>query len=400
MVDSFGTALLVMRKAAGLSQAALAKRASLSKPHISHLETGERLPTADAAEAVDKALKAGGVLVELASYERGGGDDMRRRAILSTISAAASVGTLAGPHALADMVRHGLLDAAGAGEDWDAVVDDSKRRLVADPSPLFGAALLTNLMILRQQITEHTNRDLLRSAASLGTIYGLWLGNQSQLGGAHHWYRSAGTLADRSGDVDVRSWVRGRAAARGIYEGWTVQQTINTAGQALAATSRPTLGALEAHAAQMTVHALTGDVRQGRAAAGAMDRVAAALPAGGEDARARALAMRAFMECRFPGELDEAERVCDEAEAALAAWPTWLLETRVYRGRAMVAAGDVAGGLAYALAAVRELRHDVRVISVAVRDVCSAVPAGYRSPEYDELRRHAAAEPGPWETLR
>jgi len=132
---------------------------------------------------------------------------MRRRALLATIGAAASLGTLSGPHALADMVRHGLLDAAGTTEDWDAVIADATRRLVSDPSPQFGAAMLTNLMILRQQLTERPDRDAFRAAAKLGQIYGLWLGNQDQLSGAHHWYRSAGVPAERSGDIDTQVWV-------------------------------------------------------------------------------------------------------------------------------------------------------------------------------------------------
>lgn len=401
MLESFGSALRAMREVAELSLSALASRANVSKGQIGNLERGARLPTVAIVEALDGALRAGGVLIQLAALERGGGDDMRRRALLATVGAAASLGTIGGPHALGDMVRHGLLDAAGTQEDWDAVVDDSRRRLVTDPSPLFGSALLTNLMVIQRQVTEQPGSDLWRAAAGLGQVYGLWLGNQAELGGANRWYGSATTFADRSGDVEMRTYTRGRSASRGIYEDWTIARTLDTAEAALALTSRPTLGALEAHAARVSVAALTGDPASGREAIRAMADLADQLPA--DRLRAgpheRTVFLDAFLECRV-GTLPRAEAACDRAEAALAMLPTWLIEARVYRARAMVTAGEVLGGLAYALRTVAGLKHEVRVISVAVRDVVQSVPAGHRSCELDELRTYAATDPGPWETLR
>lgn len=400
MLDSFGTALRAMREAADLSLAALAGRANVSKPQLGRLENGDRAPTIGTARAIDEALRGGGVLVELAAAERGG-HEMRRRALLATIGAAAGTGALAGPHTMGDLIRHGLLDAAGAGDDdWDQVVDDSRHRLVSDPSPLFGAALITNLMRLRDQLTAASTPStaMLRAAAELGQIYGLWLGNQAHLGGANHWYRAAATLADRSGDKPTRAYVRGRAASRAIYEGWSVRQTLDTVDAALALSGRPSAGALEAHAARVSVHALSGDVQLGRAAVADMADVAEAL----DDANlyARTVFLSAFLEARVGG-LDDAMQACDLAEPVLAGdAPTWLTETRVYRARALVAAGDVDDGLGCALDAVQGLRHDVRVIGVAIRDVLAALPAGHRSYERDQLVPYADPNPGPWETLR
>lgn len=403
MPDSFSSALRVMREAAGLSLAALARRSSVSKSQLGNLETGARLPTIEIAEAIDRALRAGGVLTELAATERGGGDDMRRRALLATVGAAASLGAISGPHHLGDLVRHGLLDSAGTTDDWDGVVADATRRLVCDPSPLFGTALLTNLMILRQQLADRPDRDAFRVAASLGQIYGLWLGNQAELGGAGHWYRSAASLADRSGDIETQVWVRGRSASRGLYEDWTVRQTLDTAAEALALTSRPTLGALEAHAAKLCVYAVNGDIASGRRAVADMMTIADQLPRPTVEAGAgpheRAISLSAFLECRV-GDWASAKTACDEAERVLAGLPTWLIENRVYRARAMVAAGDVAGGLTYALRAVGDLRHDVRVIGVAVRDVCQAVPTGHGGDDLAALWQYADRSPGPWETAR
>lgn len=401
MLDSFGDALRAMRESAGLSLAALGRRAGVSKQHLGNLENGHRPPTPDAARAVDKALGGGGVLIELAALE--GVDSMRRRALLATIGAATGLGAVSGPHALADLVRHGLLAAAGEDEDWDGVVDDAGRRLVTDSSPLFGSALLVNLALLREQITRDAQPDLLRAAAALGQIYGLWLGNGSHLGGAHQWYRSAATLAQRSGDTHMHAWVLGRAASRAVYEGWTVQRTLATAEQALALSSQQaTTGALEAQAAVVSVHALTGNVDRGRAAVRAMEDIVARLPdadlMGIAAPAARTLFLSAFLECRA-GDLGAAMRACEAAEPALRDLPLWLVETQVYRARALVAAGDVLAGLGSALDAVQGLRHDVRVIGVAVRDVLSQVPAGQRPAAADQLAQHADPAPGPWEML-
>lgn len=405
MVESFADALRVMREAAGLSLSALAARTAVSKSHLGNLETGDRPPTPEVAEVIDRVLRAGGVLIELAAHERGGGDEMRRRALLATVAAAASLGTIEGPHALADMVRCGLLDAAGAAEDWDGVVQDCGRRLVCDPSPLFGATLLTNLMVLRQQLEQTPARgkpDLLRATAGLGQIYGLWLGNQAQLGGASHWYRTAGVLAHRSGDIDTEAYVLGRAASRGVYESWTIRETEHAVGRALALTDRPTVGMLEAYAARVSIAAITGNAEAGRTAVHAMldvaDHLADTPIWEGAAAHERTLFMWAFLEGRV-GTLDEASAVCDGAEKALERMPTWLAETQVYRARAMVAAGDVQAGLELALAAVSRLTHDVRVIAVAVRDVLSVLPSGYSSDVADELRRYASPAPGPWEMI-
>lgn len=406
MVEGFGDALRVMRDAAGLSLAALAERAAVSKSHLGNLETGDRTPTAEVAEAVDRALRAGGVLVELAAHERGGGDDMRRRALLATVAAAGTLGLIDGPHALADMVRHDLLSVAGVNEDWDGVVEDCSARLITDPSPLLGTALLTGLSVLRQEISQASDRrrtDLLRAAAGLGQIYGLWLGNVSQVGGANQYYRAAAILADRSGDTSMRAWVRGRAASRGIYESWTIPRTLSVVEEALSITGRPTAGMVEAHAARASVAAIVGDPKSGRAAIQAMADAAEKLSPAElhtlADPTARTLFMSAFLEARV-GSLREAEVACEQAEDVLTRMPTWLTETQVYRARAMVAAGDTREGLTYALRAVQGVRHDVRVIAVAVRDVLSALPRDHRSDAADALRSYADPNPGPWETIR
>jgi hypothetical protein len=78
--------------------------------------------------------------------------------------------------------------------------------------------------------------------------------------------------------------------------------------------------------------------------------------------------------------------------------PYWLTDSRVYYGRAMVADGDVRGGVTYVLDAVRGCGYDdVRVLGMGVRDVLSVVPPGHRGDDLDQLTTYVAVGPAPWE---
>lgn len=391
MVDTFGKALRQLRQAEGLSLEGLASRVFASKSLVAMVEAGTRQPQADFAELCDRALGTAPLLATLAAME---GDSVKRRALLAHIGAAA---TVVGPGALAQLVRSGLLDAGGVDDDYDGLVADYRHRLTVDGSPGFGVGLLGQLLVWQHQLVERSTPELLRAVAGLGQVYGLWLGNTGDLAAADGWYRTAGGLAQRSGDRHLESHVRGRAASRGIYEGWSVRRTLDQAEHALVlAAGAPVDGALEAHAARIHVHALTGDTAAGRRSVNDMREVAERT--GDEPAIARTLFLKAFGEARY-GDVAAAIRAYEEARPVLGPRPLWLTEARVYLGRAHVAAGDVDGGAEIALQAVRDAQHDVRVVGVAVRDVVHAA-GGRRSAVLDELAPYADQQPGPWETLR
>lgn len=396
MVDNFAGALRQLRQAAGYSQHGLSDAAFVSRSLLSRVELGTLPPTNQFAAACDRALGTTPLLTTLAAI---GDDEMKRRTILTHIGSASGVGALTGAGGLAEVVRAGLLDQTGLDHDWDYLVDDYRHRLTVDGSFQFGQSLLARLMMARQQLVEKgASPIVLRAVADLGLIYGLWLGNTGDLPAAHGWYRTAGSLATSSGDDRLASYVIGRSAARGIYEGWSVGRTLGDAQRALdLANGRAWQGAVEAQAARAHVHALTGDAASGRAAVAAMLDLAER--AADDSARARALFVQAFTEARY-GTVHTATAAFAEAEPALAARPLWDAEARVYLGRAMVAAGDVVDGCRLALSAVEGLRSDVRVVGVAVRDLVCSAPAGTVCRELVELRRYADRVPGPWETLR
>lgn len=389
MGTAFGDALRSLRARAGLSLAALAREVPYSKSHIGNVETGTRQADRTFAEACDRALGTSPLLVLLNSNE---GGEMERRALLTHIGTAVAIGTVSSG-VLSEVVRHGLLDDAGAVDDWDAHIGEYRRRFVADPSEEFGARLLSDLMLVRQKLTERAREraELLRASAGLGQLYGLWLGNIGDLSGAKRWYQSAATLADQSQDLNTRTFVRGRSLSRGVYESYSIRETLAGADEVFAISDRPSEGTMEAYGARVSAYAIVGDAASGRKASAGMAQVAERLSAS-TGAVERAAFMHAYAECRY-GTLADAERACTAALPMLKHWPLWASETRVYLGRAMVANGDVSGGISYALSAVSPLRHKVRVISVAVGDVLAAVPARHRSEDLYALRDYAAAGP-------
>ncbi|MBM0276387.1 helix-turn-helix domain-containing protein [Micromonospora tarensis] len=402
MVDTFGQVLRSIREAAGLSLSALATRTRYHKSEIGHVETGRRQASPDFAAACDRELGTSPLLSVLLELGDGQGDNVKRRAMLASIGAAATMGGL-GLTVLADLVRDGLLDTADGSEDWNATIEAYNRRFVTEPSAEFGRSLLSQLMIARHQIADRGKTpERLRAVAELGQLYGLWLGNQGDVSAARNWYRTAAHLADRSEHIPTRVYVRGRALSRGIYEGYTVQETINGVDETLSLSTVPTLGALEAYSALVHVHALTENLTDGRRAVAGMRRVADGLSDSEMSKVAgpvqRTASFNSYLECRI-GSMKEADRAFAEAEPVLRPVPVWLADARIYYGRAMVTHGDTAGGVAFALDAIKRLRHDVRVVGVGVSDLLSAVPAGHRSDELDELRTFAAAGSGPWENL-
>lgn len=398
MAATLGDVVRSLREAAGLTHASLGARVHTSPAAIGHLETGRRPPTPGLIAACDQVFGTAPLLSTLLELD---GEDhaVRRRAVLTTLGAATGLAGIDGAIAVADLIRHGLLEQAGVTEDWDPVISDYSRRLVTEPTEAYGVALITQLARVKQQIADRgPDPDRLRAAAQLGHLRGLYEGNIGRISLAHGWYHSSTVLADRSGDTPTRVFVRARTASRAIFEGHTVGEVLDGADSALAISARPSPGALEAHSARVHVHALTGDLRAGRSSVGDMIGVAEALPDSPAGPIARTVSFRHYLESRA-GTRADADRAWAEAEPILRPVPVWWLEARVYQGRALVYDGDVAEGVNFALDAVKQLPAGIRHIGMAVSDLLSVVPTGFKSDELDELRTFAATEPGPWEMI-
>lgn len=403
MVERLGDVIRSIRESAGLSLGALATRTRYSSPYLCNIEAGRRPLTPEIADALDRAFGTTPLLTMLAQLDGRTGDDVNRRAFLSSVTLMTSTLGLNGAGALAEVVRSGMLNASGDVEDWSAVVRDYERRLVVAPTTQYGNSLLAQMLVAKQQLVEHgKNPERLRAVAHLSQLYGLWLGNQGQVTTARGWHRTAKTLAVQSGDVQAQANIHGRALSRGVYEGDSARETLAGVHQVLSLNTRCS-GTLESFSALVHVHALTGNLAAGRAAVENMRRVADVLPE--EETShaigplARTASFNSYLECRI-GTLASAHRAFEAAQPRLRAAPVWDADARIYYGRAHVRAGAVADGVALALEAIQSLDDvQVQVLKVGVQDLLSVIPRQYRSDEVEQLRTHSATGPAPWETV-
>lgn len=209
--------------------------------------------------------------------------------------------------------------------------------------------------------------------------YGLWLGNQGNLAEASRMYGVATTLADWVGDAPTRGYVRARIASRVVYEGCHKATAMQTVAEALSI-SKSSRTVVESHAALVEVHTLSRDYRSARAAGQEMLRAAAT-----EEDHVRTAVFVNYLECMI-GDPKAALKTYERYEAELAANRVWAHEAAVYRGMALVRAGD-RQGVSVALAAMKGLGIDVRMVGMAVDHLLKEVD--FDTDDVRELRGFA-----------
>lgn len=401
MVDSFGAVLRQLREDRGWSLTQLADRVFCSKSLISYVENNVRRPTVKLAADLDQALGSIPVLSTLFALEEGD-DDVRRRALLNTFTAAAGLGAFGTLTALADSLRLDMMEVADVHEDWDAVLNGYRQRLVLEPSAEFGDELLAKMATARQLIAQTPDkREIMSASAQLAMIYGIWSGYNNALNTGLNYYGTANAFAERSGDTSTQLWVLARTASAGPYQGLSGRATQNYIDKALAlAGDKPSTGALEAYAAQVHLAALQGDLAGGRAAVLKMRRIAEKLPAiEGAGPIQRVASFHAYLEGKL-GNMTDADRAIRSAAPDLKHLPQWMVEAQIYFALAVARHGHYSQAVDYALKSAQSMRYSVRVLRLAVDDVVSAVPPGYDYEPLDELRRHGTSGPKPWELIR
>lgn len=170
----------------------------------------------------------------------------------------------------------------------------------------------------------------------------------------------AAEFADRSGDLETRVWVRGRAAIALGYEGSSLGVADMLAGQALALDDGPSLGRLNALMGRAHVAVLRGDAPTALALVQDGRRVFDV--AGSDDAPSdyavpwwRFQVFTSLLAAR----LGEERMALDAQDVAAANLPESLPRFRthleMHRGLMLVRAGDRAGGVAHARAALDAL---------------------------------------------
>jgi hypothetical protein len=205
--------------------------------HLSNVEAGRREATPGVVLAYARVLAE---------------DCMKRRGLLGVVAA----GVVA-PAAAGELIHEGFTAALarrGADDKWRARVIGYGRDYMAVGAGQLQTRLAADLVLLQQQVDTSS---MWASASRLLAVYGKTTGEPRE---AIRWYRLALEAADRSDDLAVRVWVRGRAAIALAYEGAALGVAADFAEQAVQLSDRPSIGRLNALMAQAHVAAGRGDL--------------------------------------------------------------------------------------------------------------------------------------------
>lgn len=331
-MDDLGSKLRAAREAEGVKLSAVAARGNgYTIGHLSNVEAGRRTVTPDVLLAYARVL---------------GEDCMRRRGLLATVAA----GVVA-PAAAGELIHAGFsaaLARRGAEDKWRAQVIGYGRDYMAVGAGQLQNRLAGDLVVMQQQIDTPA---MWASASRLLAVYGKTTGEPRE---AIRWYRLAAEAADRSDDLAVRVWVRGRAAIALAYEGAALGVAQQLADQAVELSDKPSIGRLNALMARAHVAAGRGDlaaaVEADEAARRVFDRVASpdaeisdfAVPPW------RMATFRSMLWARL-GDVRRGEEAQGDADAGRPAELTrFATHIELHRGLMMAHAGDREGGLAYA----------------------------------------------------
>lgn len=327
-MDDLGAQLRHARTEAGVTLASIAARSCYSAAHLSNVEAGRRTATPDVVLAYARAL---------------GDADVKRRHLL----AAATIG----PIAASELIRAGFthaLNGRDSEERWTERVDQYGRDYMEIGADALQARLAGDLVIMQQHLDTPA---MWANAARALVTYGKTTKNPSEAIG---WYDIARVAADRSDDLGVRVWARGRAAIALAYEGAALPTAKRYADEAVGLSDRPSLGRLNALMARAHVAAGRGDVDGAVAADTEARRVfdLVASPDGEISDSAvppwRMATFRSMLYARL-GMLREGEQAQWEADR----WrpPTltrFATHIELHRALMMAHSGDRAGGMAYA----------------------------------------------------
>jgi transcriptional regulator with XRE-family HTH domain len=354
-----GVLIRDLRRELGWSQARLADRlcevaehATVTRDEVKRWESGKRCPGPFWLRHLATALE-----VPLAVLEEA---RMERRGFLTDV-----VGVTVAPLVAADLIRDGFTAALrNQGPDLDAWQDKVTtygRDYMSTGAAEIQRRLAGDLLILRQQLGRP---EAWRVAAKLMTLYGKTFPGADGAR-AVGWYQMAISAADRSADDATRVWVRGRAAIALGYEGAVlpVARGFARAARAIGA-DRPSLGLLNAIMGEAHVAAIRGDANGALRLVEAGRRVFDV--AGSDDAEQSDYAvpwwrMNVFISLLAArlGNERVAAAAQDEAFRCLpSTMPRFRTHLEMHRGLMLARAGDAAGGVEHARAALAALPPD------------------------------------------
>lgn len=343
-MEHHGASLRQARVAAGVSLGKMARLTHFTRGHLSNVEKGCR--TASPALIV--------------AYERVLGEDVNRRELLTGIAA-----SVIAPAVVSDLLEHGFAAALGpqlSVDEWLDRVDGYGRDYMSIGADELRDRLAADLIVLQQQLSSST---LWAAAARTLTVYGKTIKGARD---ASRWYRRAAELADRSGDTPTRVWTRGRSALALAYEGAGLGTAKQLAEDALTIDDGRTLGAVNAHMALAHVYAQRGSAGESNRH---LDAARRAFDVAGSYEQISDFAVPEWRFETFTSMLlsrqgdPRAVAAQDAADAARpSTLPRFATHIQLHRGLMLAKAGDVAGGVAYAQAAMDALPVERQSLSL------------------------------------
>lgn len=352
-----GRRVRLFRDALGLTQLQLAMRSGISLDYVSAIERGQRVPSVQVLEHLADTLGVPPSILVGESARTG--EDMERRQVLAGLAA----GVVA-PIAAADLLLRGFAAALGdrpSLDEWAAKVDRYGQEYMTLGAAELQPRLAADLVVLQAQLDEPERW------AVAGRLLALYAKTTPGAQNSSRWYELAVRAADRSGQLETRTWVRGRAALALAYEGAALGLADRLADQALGLSCQPSLARLNALTAKAHVLAFRGDRSSAYAT---LEQARRVFEVAGSHEQVSDYAVPEWRFHTFASMLlsrmgDERHAV-QEQEAADRSRPAQLrrfaTHIEMHRGLMLVHAGDVGAGAAYAHDALAKLppeRHSL-----------------------------------------
>ncbi|GHF65009.1 hypothetical protein GCM10010218_53080 [Streptomyces mashuensis] len=267
--------------------------------------------------------------------------------------------TSVAPAVAADLLDLGFAARLRGGpseEEWEDLLARYGEDYMAQGAAELQRRVVSDLVVVQQQLGSPRMWSV---AARLMTFYATTFGAPDQ-DRAVTWFRTAVEAADRSGDRATRVWVRGRAALTLGYGRFAPGLAHLLAEQALAIDDTPSTGLLNALLGKAYAAAGRGDTGTALELAGRSRRVFDAAPSAGRvsDFAVASWRLSGFLSLLSARLGDEkgALRAHEEARRELpGTLPRFATHLELHRGLMLVRAGDRAGGVAHARAALEAL---------------------------------------------
>jgi hypothetical protein len=397
-----GVGLRLLR--AGRAVSDVAKAAYVDQYNIYSYERGDKVPSADVIKRLDDHFDAKGFLIALRYLVVSGGqmsgvsgetdsghaedmDSVRRQILASLATFGASTVVLPALENLRDLIDAGR-DTTTRLTDWEEIVAEHASSFDIRPLPSLISELALDILDLRRTMPAQGSsvEAWHRVHAQLTLLLAHALGSAGQSRASRDWWLRARHAAEASGDPQLVSFARSKAAIQALFEGRLPPQVLLVrASEAVkAAKGQPCPGLAVALALQAQVHAMQGDRVRAREALLEQGRVFQLMPTTITTNTtsvfgwpvSRLLHTRSFAST-YDGGLDDADQAQHEALDATPATSTRTrAQVRLHMALTEVRHGDVLAGLDMARGAVSGLVHHDRTtfIRFNAAAVAEAIP--------------------------